>query len=302
MRTTFIEGLMKASEEDPNLWLLTGDLGYSFLEGFFERFPNRSVNVGIAEQNMMSIAAGLALVGKKVVVYSIVNFATFRCLEQIRNDICYHNLDVTIVGVGAGYAYGSQGYSHHGIEDIAIMRVLPNMKIFAPAEVEQTEWMMRNLFSIKGPSYLRLGKNSLRIKQELPQGIGQAIFFKEGKDLFILCLGTALSYGLEVAVLLEKKKISAGVISFPQIVPIDEEAIIKVALQMKMLVVIEEHRVGGLSTILAEVLMERKISVPVKVFNLPDEPIKVGGSSEELCEHAGIRSEAMVVKILKELL
>ena len=299
MRTAFIKGLMKAAREDPNLWLLTGDLGYSFLEVFSEAFPNRFVNVGVAEQNMMSIAAGLALVGKRVVVYSIVNFATFRCLEQIRNDICYHDLDVTIVGVGAGYAYGSQGYSHHGIEDIAIMRALPNMKIFAPAEVVQTEWMMEKLFSIKGPSYLRLGKSDLKIEQRLSNDIAQASCLREGSDVAILCLGTALSYGLEVFSLLEEKGMSARVLSFPRVVPLDEEAVIKAALQVKILIVIEEHRVGGLSTIIAEVLMKHRMMVPVKVFKLPDEPVKTGGSSQELC---GYVPSAMALSIIQELL
>lgn len=297
MRAAFIKGLMKAAEEDPNLWLLTGDLGYSFLEEFSEAFPNRFVNVGIAEQNMMGIAAGLALVGKKVVVYSIVNFATFRCLEQIRNDICYHDLDVVIVGVGAGYAYGSQGYTHHGIEDIAIMRVLPNMKIFAPAEVMQTQWMMKSFFSIKGPSYIRLGKSDLRIDQQFPKDTSQAVYLKEGSDVAILCLGTALSYGLEVFSLLEAKGISAGVISFPRVVPLDEEAVFKAALQVRALVVIEEHRVGGLSSIIAEILMKRKMMVPVKIFKLSDQPVKVGGSPQEICSYEGFSSQLMATEI-----
>lgn len=301
MRTAFIKGLMKAASQDHNLWLLTGDLGYSFLEQFSSTFPKRFINVGVAEQNMMSIAAGLSLVGKKVVVYSIVNFVTLRCLEQIRNDICYHNLDVMIVGVGAGYAYGSQGYSHHGIEDIGIMRSLPNMKIFAPAEVVQTEWLMGTLLSIKGPSYLRLGKSNFKIEQELPKDNSFAVKIREGSDVMMLCLGTALSYGIEVASLLKNSSISVGILSFPRLEPIDEETIVKVASQVKMLVVIEEHRVGGLATIVAEVLMKHGMMIRVKVFRLSDDPVKIGGSAEELCSYSGL-SVSAIVKSIQDIL
>ena len=134
MRTAFTETLCKLAEQNQRIWLLTGDLGFSVLERFAERFPGRYVNMGVAEQNMMGVAAGLALCGKVVFTYSIANFPVMRCLEQIRNDVCYHNLNVKIVAVGGGVAYGAMGYSHHAVEDLAVMRAMPNMTVLAPGD------------------------------------------------------------------------------------------------------------------------------------------------------------------------
>jgi transketolase len=134
MRNAFIQGLSKLAENDKNIMLLTGDLGYGIFEDFEKKFPNQFLNCGVAEQNMIGVAAGLASEGKRVFVYSIANFPTFRCLEQIRNDICYHGLPVTIVSIGSGFSYGTLGYSHYAIEDIAIMRCLPGLRIFSPVD------------------------------------------------------------------------------------------------------------------------------------------------------------------------
>ncbi|RLA96545.1 MAG: transketolase, partial [Deltaproteobacteria bacterium] len=138
MRTAFIETLYELAEKDDRIWLLTADLGYSVLERFADRFPERFLNVGIAEQNMVGIATGLALSGNIVFIYSIANFPTLRCVEQIRNDVCYHNTDVKIVALGGGFTYGTLGVTHHATEDLAIMRSLPNMRVVAPGDPVET--------------------------------------------------------------------------------------------------------------------------------------------------------------------
>ena len=138
MRTAFIDTLCELAERDPRIWLLTADLGYSVLERFAARFPHRYINVGVAEQNLTGIAAGLARCGKIVFTYSIANFPTLRCLEQIRNDVCYHQANVKIVAVGGGFAYGTLGYTHHGLEDLGIMRTLPHMTVIAPGDPTET--------------------------------------------------------------------------------------------------------------------------------------------------------------------
>ncbi|HVY62009.1 MAG TPA: transketolase, partial [Planctomycetota bacterium] len=158
MRNAFIAALLAEAERDPRVWLLNGDLGYSVLEPFARRFPERYLNVGVAEQNMTGIAAGLALSGKVVFTYSIANFPTMRCLEQIRNDCCYHRADVKVVAVGGGLAYSAQGYTHHGVEDLAIMRALPNMTVIAPADPTEARWAAGAVVATPGPCYVRLAR------------------------------------------------------------------------------------------------------------------------------------------------
>lgn len=159
MRNAFIDELVVAAETNENIALVVGDLGYGVVEQFANRFPNRFFNAGVAEQNMMGLSAGLASEGFHVFAYSIANFPTFRCAEQIRNDVDYHNLSVTVVAVGGGLAYGNLGYSHHAVQDYALMRVMPNMLIAAPGDPMEVRACMRYLVSNPQPSYLRLGKS-----------------------------------------------------------------------------------------------------------------------------------------------
>ena len=158
MRTAFIQQLILQARRNPRLFLVVGDLGFSVVEAFAQEFPDRFLNAGVAEQNMTGVAAGLGSEGYHVFTYSIANFSTIRCLEQIRNDICYHNLPVTVVAVGGGLAYGNLGYSHHAVQDIAIMRTLPNMTVLAPADPGETRECVDWLSANPGPSYLRIGK------------------------------------------------------------------------------------------------------------------------------------------------
>ena len=158
MRNTFINELTKITSSNTNTMLLVGDLGFSVVEKFCKKFPNNFINAGIAEQNMSGIAAGLASEGFRVFTYSIGNFNTFRCAEQIRNDIDYHNFGVTIVSVGGGLSYGSLGYSHHLIQDYALMRSFPNMTLYTPASSIQVKQCLKEIFRSKSPGYLRLGR------------------------------------------------------------------------------------------------------------------------------------------------
>ncbi len=158
MRNAFIQELVALARQHPQIALIVGDLGYSVIEPFADEFPDRFINAGVAEQNMTGLAAGMASEGYHVFTYSIANFPTFRCAEQIRNDVAYHQLPVTVVSVGGGLAYGSLGYSHHAVQDYALMRTLPNMLIAAPGDPMEVRACMRYLVANPGPSYLRLGK------------------------------------------------------------------------------------------------------------------------------------------------
>ena len=159
MRISFINELIQIAKTDKRIWLVSGDLGYSVLEKFEATYPDRYINAGVAEQNMTGLASGLAIEGNIVFTYSIANFPTIRCLEQIRNDVCYHNANVKIVSVGSGYSYGSAGYTHHGIEDLGIMRLMPNMVIFNPGDPTETVVSIKKAIEHDGPCYIRLGKS-----------------------------------------------------------------------------------------------------------------------------------------------
>ncbi|MFG6486788.1 transketolase family protein [Roseateles sp. BYS78W] len=158
MRNAFIQELVSLARQHPQIALIVGDLGYSVIEPFADEFPDRFINAGVAEQNMTGLAAGMASEGYHVFTYSIANFPTFRCAEQIRNDVAYHRLPVTVVSVGGGLAYGALGYSHHAVQDYALMRTLPGMLIAAPGDPMEVRACMRYLVEHPGPSYLRLGK------------------------------------------------------------------------------------------------------------------------------------------------
>ncbi|MDD5711285.1 MAG: transketolase C-terminal domain-containing protein [Smithellaceae bacterium] len=257
MRTTFIESLCTLAEKDERIWLLTGDLGYSVLERFADRFPGRYVNIGVAEQNMAGIAAGLALCGKKVFIYSIANFPVMRCLEQIRNDICYHNLDVKIVSVGGGFSYGSAGYTHHGVEDLAVMGAMPNMKVIVPGDPVEVRMATRAVAECPGPCFLRLGKGGEAIIHgaiaDFP--IDKAIWLCRGENACIIASGAILGEAVQAAQLLEAKGVKASLVSIPTISPIDEGTIGEIARSHKLIVTVEEHSCrGGLGDAVARIV------------------------------------------------
>lgn len=259
MRNTFINTLCELAEEEERIWLLTGDLGFSVLEQFVDRFPNRYVNVGVAEQNMTGVAAGLAMSGKIVFTYSIANFPTFRCLEQIRNDVCYHQLDVKIVAVGGGLAYGSAGYTHHAIEDLAVMRAMPNMKVAAPGDPFEAREVTRAIAREQGPCYLRLGKaGEPNVHQRPPAfSIGRAIPVREGFDAAVLSTGGMLQTAVAAAEICARRGGSVAVYSVPWIKPLDVELIRELAQRFALLVTVEEARSsGGLGGAVAELVAE----------------------------------------------
>src|SRR5439155_3322307 len=201
MREAFFSTLEEIAAIDRRVCLVVGDLGFGVVERFARRFPDRFVNVGVAEQNMTAIATGLALNGKVVFTYSIGNFATLRCLEQIRNDICYHNANVKIVAVGGGVAYGNLGYTHHAIEDIAIMRTLPNITVVAPGDPVEADLATRAIVAREGPCYLRLGKAGEPIVHSAEPAfeLGKALVMRPGKGVTLISTGGMLKTTCEAA-------------------------------------------------------------------------------------------------------
>ncbi|HLB12498.1 MAG TPA: transketolase C-terminal domain-containing protein, partial [Dehalococcoidia bacterium] len=215
MRTAFIRTLIDLAGADRRIFLLVGDLGYTVVEPFAEQFPDRFINVGVAEQNLMSVATGLALCGKVVFTYSIANFPTLRCLEQIRNDACYHRANVKIVAVGGGLSYGPLGMTHHATEDLAVVRALPGMMVVAPGDPMEAALATRAVAERGGPCYLRLGKaGEPLVHQGVPDfQIGEALRVRDGSDLTMIATGGMLHSTVEAAAKLGQRGISARVLS-----------------------------------------------------------------------------------------
>lgn len=300
MRAAFINTLCDLAARDERIWLLCGDLGFSVLEKFADRFPGRYVNAGVAEQNMTGIAAGLALSGKTVFTYSIANFPVMRCLEQIRNDVCCHALNVKIVSVGGGFAYGPAGYTHHGLEDLAVMRVLPNMTVLAPGDPVETSLLTAAAADHHGPCYLRLGKAGEAAVHTSPPDarIGKAILLREGGDAAFITTGATLAMALAAASDLADRGISVSVISMPSLCPLDESAILSAARDKGRIVTVEDHGRGGLGSAVAEVLAASSLSCRFSAVHLPSQPAILAGSAAELYAANGLSAPAIAARVL----
>lgn len=284
MRNAFVATLLELAAADPRIVLVTGDLGYNVLEGFVARFPRQFLNAGVAEQNMTGVAAGLALSGHVVFTYSIANFPTLRCLEQIRNDVCIHRANVTVVAVGGGLAYGVLGATHHGTEDLAVMSALPGMTVFAPGDPVEAALATRAAAALPGPCYLRLGKAGEPVVHASAPAfrVGEAIRVRPGDDATLLTTGATLALAVAAAERLAERGIAAGVLSLPTLQPLDRRAILEAAARTGRLVTVEEHGVGGLGSAVAEVLASVGHPVPLRMVRLPRAVIETVGSQAHL--------------------
>ncbi|MEI8315557.1 MAG: transketolase C-terminal domain-containing protein [Verrucomicrobiota bacterium] len=295
MRTAFIQELIRHARSHPEIFLLVGDLGYSVVEPFAQEFPERFLNAGVAEQNMAGVAAGLASEGYHVFTYSIANFPTLRCLEQIRNDICYHQWPVTVVAVGAGMAYGNLGYSHHAVEDIGVLRGLPNLQIFSPADPGETRGCVQRLVEQPGPSYLRLGKAGEHDLHAV-RGVGAAPLpiIKTDHSVALVATGAVLKEALTAAEILATQGQSISVWSCPwlnPVVPADLHHLHSYACVFSL----EEHRSAtGLGAILRENLPP---NVRVIACGVATELASVVGSQEFMRLQAGLDGTTIAKRI-----
>jgi transketolase len=259
VRDAFIGVLSELAPQHPELLLLTGDLGFGVLNDFISRFQRQYLNVGVAEQNMSGLAAGLALEGHSVFTYSIGNFPTLRCLEQIRNDICYHEANVKIVCIGGGMSYGPVGMSHHATEDLAILRSLPGMEVFSPCDLWEAREAARYLVSHRGPAYLRLDKSVAPVTVGSGETFqpGRIRTVREGLDATLIATGGILGEALLAADSLAECGVFCRVLSVHTIKPLDLETLAAAASETGGIVTVEEHTVdGGLGGAIAEALME----------------------------------------------
>lgn len=305
MRDVFIRQLTSLAGSDPRIMLITGDLGFGVLDDFAARFPRQYLNAGVAEQSMTGLAAGMALSGKIVFTYSIANFPTLRCLEQIRNDAAYHGADVKVVAIGGGFSYGALGISHHATEDIAILRALPDVTVVAPGDDWEAAAATRAIAYHSGTCYLRLDKTSAPHAGIAIQDyeLGRARMARDGGDLTLIASGGILSVALTAADELEHRGIACRVLSMHTVKPIDSIAILRAVAETKGIVTVEEHTVfGGLGSAVAEVCMDagafprffRRMGLRAGFSSMV-------GSQEYLREHYGLDARAIVETVLSNV-
>lgn len=306
MRTAFLETLFELAKADPRIVFLTGDLGFSVVEPFQRELPAQFVNAGVAEQNMTAIAAGMALSGKIAFTYSIANFPTLRCLEHIRNDVCYHEANVKVVAVGGGFAYGALGASHHALEELGVMRMMPGMVVVAPADPIEARAATRAIVAHPGPCYIRLGKAGEPNVHPGPIDfrLGRAIRLREGADLTLISTGSMLKTAMDAAATLAGKGVEARVVSLHTLKPLDEEEIVAAARETGGILTLEQHSVlGGLGGAVAEVLAEAPLErrVPFRRIGVPSAFSPRVGSQQYLEAQNGL-DEPSIVRAAEALL
>jgi transketolase len=270
MRNTVINSIASFARSNRNIFIITGDAGFGVLDEFQKNFPERFLNLGVAEQNMIGFAAGLALVGYKVIVYNIIPFLLYRCYEQVRNDICYQRLPVTLVGVGSGFTYAPQGITHYSVEDIIIARSLPNLVILSPCDPLEAEKCADFAIKSDRPVYIRVAKSGeTTIHKTAPESIEDPIVIKKGRAVAVLFYG---SVAPEVIKAVQGLKESPLVISVPMIQPLSFDYLLKKLKNIHTLVTVEEHFVeGGLGSILADWILKERLPFRLKRLGIKNE-------------------------------
>lgn len=305
MRNAFAHEMVALAATDERVVLLSGDIGNRLFDPFKERFPERFFNVGVAEANMIGVAAGMAMSGLRPVVYTIAAFATLRCLEQIRVDVCYHRQPVVIVGVGAGLSYASLGATHHACEDIGCLRLLPGLAVVCPADALEVRAALRASLSSAGPTYLRLGKKGEPVVHAQPPSfeIGRALPLREGMDVALLSVGTMLPTSMAAADLLSQEGLSVELTSFHTVKPLDERYLAEAFARCRLVATIEEHStLGGAGGAVAEWLVTQPPTKAIlRSFGSEDRFLHSAGSQRYARAQYGLTAEAIATRILTEL-
>ena len=304
MRNIFAKELTKLAKENPQVVLLSGDIGNKLFDDFKDAAPDRFYNCGVAEANMTGMAAGFAMSGFRPVTYTITPFATVRCLEQIRVDVCYHNLPVTIVGTGSGLSYAELGPTHHSCDDIGLLRMFPNISIVCPCDPIEARLALGAALQQEGPVYLRLGKKGEpNIHPSEPDfKIGKSITVREGRDLCLLRTGNAMPLSLTVAEKLLEAGVSVRVESFHTVKPLDMTLLRDVTSSYKTIVTLEEHSlIGGLGSAVAEWMVDNNAcDCRLLRFGTGDYFLNTPGKQAYARAQYGLTTEKIVAKILKE--
>jgi transketolase len=305
MRNAFNDVLIEKAQSDESLVLLVGDIGFKVFDCFREKFPDRFYNVGIAEANMIGTAAGLAMAGMNPVVYTIIPFLVMRTFEQIRVDLCMQNLSVTLVGVGGGLVYDTLGPTHHAIEDLAIMRALPNMQVLTPCDPNETKIIFDRWYDEEGPKYIRLGKggesNLLSEAQTNNYAHRKAQVLKKGKDILFVSSGPILEEVLK-AVGIITPEYECGIINIHTLKPFDNETLLNEMNGFQLIVTVEEHNIiGGLGSTVAELISQKSVHSPLLKLGIDDIMTNIIGKRDYLLAHHKIDAEGIVLQTKKFL-
>ncbi len=299
MRDAFIKNIHKKAKLNSDILFVSNEYGAPSLDAFREELSLQFVNAGISEQNIMSISAGLSLMGKRVFVYSIASFITLRCYEQIKIDVCQMNLPITIVGVGTCYAYAVDGPTHHATEDVAVMRALENISIYTPSDPLMAEALVDVALDAKGPVYLRFDKGKYPVLysdiSELHYGYA---IRKEGGDICIITSGTMVHSAIEAAKRLDKESLKTAVVEITRLKPLNKRAIVEIIKKTQRVVTLEEHTLnGGIGSIIAELMVDSSIRRPVKRIGISDGKLYAYGLRDNLRLQRGLTSDQIVTNI-----
>ncbi len=305
MRNAFAKKITELAGHDERLVLLSGDIGNRLFDEFKAKFPTRFYNCGVAEAHMMGLAAGLAMSGLRPVCYTITPFLTYRCMEQIRVDVCYHHVPVVIVGTGSGLSYASLGATHHSCEEMGMLRLLPGLSVIAPADEMEVRGALEAVLKSNHPAYLRIGKKGEPVvhKTRPDFSIGKAIVVREGTDACLLAAGTILPVALAAADLLAGKGLSVRVVSFHTLKPLDTGLLRDAFSRFPLVGTVEEHSVlGGLGGSVAEWLAQQpKSSARLARFGTRDEFLHLTCEQEEARAHFGLTAEALAAGLERNL-
>ncbi len=304
MRNAFADEVTQLAAQDPRIVLLSGDIGNRLFDPYKKLFPNRFYNCGVAEANMASLAAGMAMSGLRPITYTITPFNTTRCLEQIRNDICYHKAPVLIIGTGAGLSYASLGCTHHSCEDISFLRSIPNMTVLCPADAMELRSLLREAIKMDRPAYMRIGKTGEPVLYPAPPNliIGKGNIILKGSDLCIFSTGNMLSVAREACELLFAANVRAELISMHTVKPLDLEILADASRRFSQFATIEEHSlIGGLGSAVCEWMADQAIFVKLLRFGTQDHFPHPIGSQKYIRNLFGLTPQSIANQILHSM-
>jgi transketolase len=306
VRNAFADELTKLGDDDDRVVMLSGDIGNRLFDAFKDKHPNRFFNCGVAEANMTGLAAGLAMNGLRPVTYTITPFVTTRCLEQIRTDVCYHDVPVTIVSVGAGLSYAGLGPTHHACEDVAFLRALPNLVVICPGDAWEVRAALRAVMKQDKPAYIRMGKKGEPKVHSGPIDnfeVGKAITITEGNEICLLSNGNMLPDTIEVGNLLAKTGISARVVSFHTVKPLDEACLADALTKFALTVTIEEHSlIGGFGSAVSEWAVDNDLDTrKLMRVGTPDIFFKESGEQKHARKQLGLSAHQIADRVIAKL-